>query len=101
MAAHERMSAAGTPLVYEFSELARRSGLRELMRFSTTLADNIDKGSAFADKLRVENELLWESRKKRAEKEGRVAETKLIFPMALQIMAIIAITVMPAAFEMG
>ena len=99
--AQERMRASGTPLVYEIAELARRSGLRELMRFSTTLADNIDKGSALADKLRAESELLWEGRKKRAEKEGRVAETKLIFPMALQILAVIAITVMPAAFEMG
>ena len=100
-AARERMRAAGTPLIYEFSELARRSGIRELMRFSTTLSDNIDKGSLLADKLRVENELLWESRKKRAEKKGRIAETQLIFPMALQIMAVIVITVMPAAFEMG
>ena len=99
--AQDRMRAAGTPLVYEFSELARRSGLRELMRFSSTLSDNIDKGSTLADKLRAENELLWESRKKRAEQEGRVAETKLIFPMVLQILAIIAITVMPAAFEMN
>jgi len=100
-AARERMRASGTPLIYEFSELARRSGLRELMRFSSTLADNIDKGSTLADKLRAENELLWESRKKRAEKESRLAETKLIFPMALQILAVIAITVMPAAFEMS
>ena len=100
-AAQERMHAAGTPLVYEFSELARRSGLRELMRFSSVLSDNIDKGSTLADKLRAENELLWESRKKRAEKEGRVAETKLIFPMVLQILVVIAITVMPAAFEMS
>jgi len=100
-AARERMRAAGTPLVYEFSDLARRSGLRELMRFSSTLADNIDKGSTLSEKLRAENELLWEGRKKRAEKEGRLAETKLIFPMALQILAVIAITVMPAAFEMG
>jgi hypothetical protein len=100
-AAQERTRAAGTSLVYEFSELARRSGLRELMRFSATLSDNIDKGSALADKLRVESELLWESRKKRAEKEGRLAETKLIFPMVLQIFVVIAITVMPAAFEMN
>ena len=99
--AFDRMRASGTPLVYEFSELARRSGLRELMRFSTTLADNIDKGSKLADKLRIEAELLWESRKKHAEKEGRVAETKLIFPMVLQIFVVIAITVMPAAFEMS
>jgi len=100
-AAQERMHGAGTSLVYEFSELARRSGLRELMRFSSTLSDNIDKGSMFADKLRAESEMLWEGRKKRAEKEGRIAETKLIFPMALQILSVIAITVMPAAFEMG
>ena len=100
-AAQERSRGAGTSLVYEFSELARRSGLRELMRFSSTLSDNIDKGSTLCDKLRAESELLWESRKKRAEKEGRVAETKLIFPMALQILAVIAVTVMPAAFEMG
>ncbi|MCL1896175.1 MAG: type II secretion system F family protein [Clostridiales bacterium] len=100
-AAQERMRAAGTSLVFEFSELARRSGLRELMRFSSTLADNIDKGSTLSEKLRAESGLLWEGRKKRAEKEGRIAETKLIFPMALQILAVIAITVMPAAFEMG
>jgi len=97
----EHMRGAGTSLVFEFAELARRSGLRELMRFSSTLSDNIDKGSTLADKLRAENELLWEGRKKRAEKEGRLAETKLIFPMVLQILAIIAVTVMPAAFEMG
>ena len=100
-AAQERMHGTGTSLVYEFAELARRSGLRELMRFSSTLSDNIDKGSTLSDKLRAESELLWEGRKKRAEKEGRIAETRLIFPMALQILAVIAITVMPAAFEMG
>jgi len=99
--AQEHVHGAGTSLVFEFADLARRSGLRELMRFSSTLADNIDKGSTLADKLRAESELLWEGRKKRAEKEGRLAETKLIFPMALQILAVIAITVMPAAFEMG
>jgi len=100
-AAQDRMKASGTPLSREFADLARRSGLRELMRFSATLADNIDKGSTLADKLRIENELLWESRKKRAEADGRIAETKMIFPMVLQILAVIAITVMPAAFEMG
>jgi hypothetical protein len=98
---YERMRAAGTPLVYEFSDLARRSGLRELMRFQTTLADNIDKGSTLVSKLRAESELLWDSRKKRAEKEGRIAETRMLFPMVLQILAVIAITVMPAAFEMS
>ncbi|MDR3304658.1 MAG: type II secretion system F family protein [Clostridiales Family XIII bacterium] len=96
----ERMRAAGTSLVYEFADIARRNGLREVMRFSSILADNIDKGSALADKLETESEMLWDSRKRRAEKAGRIAETKLIFPMVLQILVVIAVTVMPAAFEM-
>ncbi|MCL2492621.1 MAG: type II secretion system F family protein [Clostridiales bacterium] len=96
----ERMRAAGTALVYEFSDIARRSGSRELLRFSSILADNIDKGSALAEKLDQESGALWDSRKRRLEKDGRVAETKLIFPMVLQIFVIILVTVAPAAFEM-
>ena len=97
----ERMRAGNTPLVREITDLARRSGLREIARFASVLSDNIDKGNALADKLRQESELLWDSRKKRAEKLGRIAETKLIFPMVLQILCVIVITVMPAAFEMS
>ncbi|MDR1816090.1 MAG: hypothetical protein LBR00_05345, partial [Clostridiales Family XIII bacterium] len=45
VAMRERIRAGNTPLVHEFSDIARRSGLREVMRFSSVLADNIDKGS--------------------------------------------------------
>jgi hypothetical protein len=100
VALRERMRAGNTPLVREITDLARRSGLREIARFASVLSDNIDKGNALADKLRQESELLWDSRKKRAEKLGHIAETKLIFPMVLQILCVIVITVMPAAFEM-
>lgn len=96
----ERMRAGNTPLVREITELARRSGLREIARFASVLANNIDKGSALVEKLNQESELLWDSRKKHAEKLGHIAETKLVFPMVLQIMCVIVITVMPAAFEM-
>jgi len=96
----ERMKAGNTPLVYEFADVARRSGLREVMRFSSILADNIDKGSALAEKLEQEGAALWDARKRRAEKEGRVAETRLIFPMVLQVLVVVLITVTPAAFEM-
>jgi hypothetical protein len=100
-ALRERMRAGNTPLVREITDLARRSGLREIARFASVLADNIDKGNALAEKLRQESELLWDSRKKRAEKLGHIAETKLVFPMVLQILCVIVITVMPAAFEMS
>jgi hypothetical protein len=100
-ALRERMRAGNTPLVREITDLARRSGLREIARFASILADNIDKGNALSVKLRQESELLWDSRKKRAEKLGHIAETKLVFPMVLQILCVIVITVMPAAFEMS
>jgi hypothetical protein len=96
-----RIKGANTSLAAEFAGLAVRSGQREVMRFSAILADNIDKGSALADKLMQEEGMLRMMRKKRAEERGRLAETKLTFPMALQLGAIIIITVAPAAFEMG
>jgi hypothetical protein len=96
----DRIRGANTSLAAEFSDLAVRSGQREVMRFSAILADNIDKGSALADKLMQEEGMLRTMRKKRAEERGRLAETKLTFPMALQLGAIIIITVAPAAFEM-
>jgi hypothetical protein len=100
LAMEERIRGANTSLAAEFSDLAVRSGQREVMRFSSILADNIDKGSALADKLMQEEGMLRAMRKKRAEERGRLAETKLTFPMALQLGAIIIITVAPAAFEM-
>jgi hypothetical protein len=100
LAMEERIRGANTSLAAEFSDLAVRSGQREVMRFSAILADNIDKGSALADKLMQEEGMLRAMRKKRAEERGRLAETKLTFPMALQLGAIIIITVAPAAFEM-
>jgi hypothetical protein len=96
----DRIRGANTSLVAEFAGLAARSGQREVLRFSAILADNIDKGSALAEKLMQEESMLRVMRKKRAEERGRIAETKLTFPMALQLGAIIIITVAPAAFEM-
>jgi hypothetical protein len=97
----DRISSSRVSLVSEFTELAIRSGRREVMRFSAILADNIDKGSALGEKLSQESVSLWDMRKKNAEKKGRLAETKLTFPMVLQLVAIILITIAPAAIEMN
>jgi hypothetical protein len=96
-----RMRGSNTTLTAEFSDMAGRSCQREVMRFSTILADNIDKGATLAEKLSRESDMLWNLRKKRAEEKGRIAETKLTFPMVLQLLVVIVITVAPAAFEMG
>ena len=96
----DRLQAAGTGLAVEFADVAARSGQREVMRFSAILSDNIDKGTSLSDKLVRESEMLWALRKKSAEEAGRIAETKLTFPMALQLLVVILVTVTPAAMEM-
>jgi Flp pilus assembly protein TadB len=95
-----RMRAANTSLTAEFGALAMRSGQREIMRFSSILTDNIDKGSALADKLTQEEQALRLVRKRSAEERARVAETKLTFPMALELAAVILITIAPAVMQM-
>jgi hypothetical protein len=95
-----RIQSSHVSLISEFSELAVKSGRREVMRFSAILADNIDKGNALGEKLTQESGALWDMRKKNAEKKGRIAETKLTFPMVLQLIAIILITIAPATIEM-
>jgi hypothetical protein len=80
--------------------MAARSGVREVMRFAAIVNDNVDKGSALAEKLKTEGELLWSLRRRNAEEAGRIAETKLIMPMTLTLLVLIAITVAPAALEM-
>jgi hypothetical protein len=96
----DRIRSSRVSLISEFSDLAVKSGRREVMRFSAILADNIDKGNALGEKLTQESGALWDMRKKSAEKKGRIAETKLTFPMVLQLLAIILITIAPAMIEM-
>ena len=96
-----RIRNSNTTLSAEFSELALKTGRREVMRFSAILLDNIDKGSSLAEKLAQESEMLWTMRKKSAEEKGRIAETKLTFPMVLQLLVIVLITIAPASLGMN
>jgi hypothetical protein len=95
-----RIENTNASLAAELNVVASRSGVRELMRFASIVTDNIDKGSALADKLRAEGELVWNARRKGAEEAGRVAETKLVMPMSLILIVLIMITIAPAALEM-
>ena len=45
-------------------------------------------------------ELLWFSRKKRAAEKGRLAETKLTFPLMLLLLALVMVTTAPALLDM-
>lgn len=83
----------------ELKMFARRSGIRELMRFAAIVYDNLDKGSSLVEKLEAEGELLWMARKKHAEEEGRKAETKLIMPLMVLLLILVIITISPVLIQ--
>lgn len=84
----------------ELRRVARESGIRELMRVSNIISDNINKGVELTHKLQAESELLWLKRKKACEERGRLAETKLTLPLMIFLMVLIMITVAPALLEL-
>jgi tight adherence protein C len=91
----KRILETNAPLSLELREFAQKSGVRELTRFATIVEDNLNKGSTLTEKLEGEGALLWLSKKKRAEEKGRLAETKLIFPLMLLLLVLILITTGP------
>lgn len=96
----KRVYETKTPILYELKEFAQRTGIRELIRIVAIISDNEHKGNTLAEKLETEGELLWISRKKQAEEKGKLAETKLTFPLMLLLIILVAITIAPAMMEM-
>lgn len=96
----DRIHSTHAPLAGELRKYAERSGIRELMRFSAIVSDNLEKGSSLADKLEAEGGLLWHNRKKAAEELGRLAETKLVLPLMLLLMVLIILTISPVLITM-
>ncbi|MFA5634352.1 MAG: type II secretion system F family protein [Anaerovoracaceae bacterium] len=92
---NNRMQKTNSTFQRELSAFAVRSGVRELLRFSAIVDDNLNKGSGLVEKLEGEGELLWMARKKRAEEKARVAETKLSFPLMLLLLSVMLITTAP------
>lgn len=96
----KRVTRSNTSLIRELKEFSQRCGVREMVRLTAVIADNWNKGSTLAEKLQGEGELLWIGRKKRAEEKGRLAETKLTFPLMILLIVLILITIAPAMLEM-
>jgi len=96
----KRVNQSNTSLIKELKEFSQRCGVREMVRLAVVISENWNKGSMLAEKLEGEGELLWISRKKRAEEQGKLAETKLTFPLMILLLVLIMITVAPALMEM-
>lgn len=95
-----KIETANGSLYKELEEFSGRSGVRELIRISNILNDNMRLGSDLAEKLTKESEILWFERKKLAEERGRVAETKMTIPLVILLLVLVLITIAPAMLEM-
>ncbi|MHC1722549.1 MAG: hypothetical protein AB9836_05005 [Aminipila sp.] len=95
-----KVAETNASMVRELKTLAGRSKNREFMRISSVISDNVHKGTELVNILQGESSFLWFQRKKRAEEKGRIAETKLTMPLALQLLVLIIITLAPAMMEM-
>lgn len=95
-----RSRETNSPFHKELAAFARRSGVRELMRVSNVINDNIDKGTELTGKLRREGDALWFARKKQSEEKGRLAETKMTLPLVMLLCVLVLITIAPAMMDM-
>jgi hypothetical protein len=96
----KRVDQSNASLIRELKEFSQRCGVREMVRLTAVISDNWNKGSTLAEKLENESNLLWISRKKRAEEKGKLAETKLTFPLMILLLVLIMVTIAPAMLEM-
>ena len=90
------MKSVNSSFDVEFRDFARHSGVRELLRLSNIITDNVNKGTELIDKLEQESAFMWHMSKKQVEERGRVAESKMTFPMAVMLLALILVTSAPA-----
>ncbi|MGN0481365.1 MAG: immunoglobulin-like domain-containing protein [Lachnospiraceae bacterium] len=89
--------AAGVPerLVYE--NFGKRCGLPRYIKLGSLLQQNFIKGSRqLLRLLEEESDRAFEDRKLLAKKQGEEAGTKLLFPMLLELIVVMAIVMVPA-----
>jgi tight adherence protein C len=87
-------------LIVEFRNFAVRSGVVEFMRLANIINDSMTKGYDLMGQLKMEGDSLWNARRKLAEERGKIAETKLTFPLVILLLVLVMITIAPAMMEM-
>jgi len=87
-------------LISELFVFAQKIKSKSLMRFTSLLIDNKTKGSALAEKLDKEREMLQNVRLNTAKAKAKEAETKLCFPLMLLLISLITICSAPALMQL-
>ena len=80
-----------------YRHFGERCGQMKYKTFSTLLIQNLQKGSKrLADMLETESQEAWEERKRKARVLGEIASTKLLVPMVLMLLVVMALIMIPA-----
>ena len=88
--------ANGVPERKALSNMAERCGISEIRKFTSTLAQNLQKGSADTARSLVEmNTEIWVNRTSNVREEGEKASAKLLIPILLIFVGILAMVMVP------
>ena len=80
-----------------YRRFGERCGQVQYQTFATMLIQNLQKGSRqLADMLEKESMEAWDERKRKARVLGEAAATKLLVPMILMLLVVMAVIMIPA-----
>lgn len=92
----------GIPEATAYENFGRRTGVREYIRLSTLLTQNLKKGSlALLKQLKEEVRVAEEMRLQNARKLSEEASTKLLLPMVMLLVIVMAMIMIPAFSNVG
>lgn len=92
----------GTSEVIAYERFGSRVKLLPYLRFSSLIAQNVKKGSGeLLNQLELEAAEAFEERKELAKRMGEEAATKLLMPMVLMLLIVLAIIMVPAMLSFG
>jgi len=91
----------GKSEIKAYEDFAKRCRLPEITRFTSVLIQNLRRGSTeLVAILKLQSVECWISRKNAARILGEEAETKLLFPMMLMLVAILIIVIAPSVMQL-
>ena len=90
----------GISEIEAYRRLGERCGHVKYKTFATLLIQNLQKGSRqMGEMLEKESVEAWDDRKRRARVLGEAATTKLLVPMVLMLIVVMAIVMLPAGLS--
>lgn len=97
---YDEAQKTGKSILIIFNDYCKNSHIKEMSRLSGILIDSDKRGTELWDKLSEEGKSLWEQRRRMALEKIKISESKMSFPLALLLIALILIAAAPAMMQM-